>query len=602
MSDAFVRASRVRVSAAHISADAGFRLAAVPDRSTSRQLRPSQHSVRAPFQGAVIQSDATRPSQIAMATSGISAAMPPVSHVADGSSAGLRPSQGGLRRDSAGAAKLCIQRCGIGSSCDCSPRDKLAGIEHDLQRATAAGGARTPAGTSLPGAALAVRMPPRRPSQVPVASTGKDGNDLPRYTLPVLDVVGEGGGQPLDPVVRADMETRLGSDFSSVRIHTGHRAAKSAAAVSATAYTVGNDVVFGHGYFDPASREGRHRLVHELVHVQQQRHGPVPGTDTGGGVAISDPADSLEREAEAIAARVAASPPLANGRGPRDGHQQLQVSAGNQAVAELGTSQGGQPIVQRTIGDGHDLCAPQFAGDIDLEAAYDDEARITMNGMGMPGKRQVERGTPVSKVQKALVDLGYSAVLDTGTYDQPTWDAVKDIKKSNGLGWENMGDVGPGTMDWLNKHFTPPCPRSLPSPPCPPCEPSPCPEGTIPQGDICVLPIKPVPPCTDKDDAEIFQAFQQAQDVCAGVKTGIDILCLGPVANPCDMARDPIIRNLCNLTLGDLGKQDPCKESPAEFYERCTVANVDRDSLDCDPGSNQQLLEKYRKWPGRITS
>jgi hypothetical protein len=180
---------------------------------------------------------------------------------------------------------------------------------------------RIPAGTSFSGAALAARGPLRFPSQVPVGSVGKDGADGPRYTSPVLEVVGRGGGQPLDPAVRADMEARLGSDFSAVQIHTGDKAARSAAAVSATAYTVGHDVVFGQGYFDPASPEGRHRLAHELVHVQQQRNGPVSGTDTGRGVAISDPGDSFEQEAEATATRVVTSPQLVSPGDLRDYHQ-----------------------------------------------------------------------------------------------------------------------------------------------------------------------------------------------------------------------------------------------------------------------------------------
>ena len=207
---------------------------------------------------------------------------------------------------------------------------------------------RMPAGSSFPGAALAARRP-LRPSQVPFGSVGKDGADGPRYTSPILEVVGRGGGQPLDPAVRADMEARLGSDFSDVRVHTGDKAARSAAAVSAAAYTMGSEVVFGQGSFDPASPAGRQRLAHELVHVQQQRQGPVSGTDSGGGVAISDPADSFEREAEATAARVASGPPLrAPGDlpGPRSdakiparfpmrtpaGLLQLQRTAGNRSV------------------------------------------------------------------------------------------------------------------------------------------------------------------------------------------------------------------------------------------------------------------------------
>jgi hypothetical protein len=121
---------------------------------------------------------------------------------------------------------------------------------------------------------------------------------------PVFDVVGKGGGQPLAPQLRAHMEAGLGADFSDVRVHTDAAAARSAAAVSARAYTLGHEVVFGHGSFAPDSPEGKQRLVHELVHVQQQRKGPVPGTDTGTGVTVSDPSDSFEQEAEATATRI----------------------------------------------------------------------------------------------------------------------------------------------------------------------------------------------------------------------------------------------------------------------------------------------------------
>jgi hypothetical protein len=117
------------------------------------------------------------------------------------------------------------------------------------------------------------------------------------------------------------MEARLGSDFSDVRIHVSSQAARSAEAISAAAYTIGSEVVFGQGSFDPASLAGRRRLAHELVHVQQQRQGPVPGTDSGGGVAISDPVDSFEQEAEATAARVVMSAQRVDGRSLRGGHQ-----------------------------------------------------------------------------------------------------------------------------------------------------------------------------------------------------------------------------------------------------------------------------------------
>jgi hypothetical protein len=117
---------------------------------------------------------------------------------------------------------------------------------------------------------------------------------------PVLDVVGSGGGQPLDQETRSDMESRFGTNFGDVRVHTGEAARGSAAAVHAQAYTVGSDIVLAGGY-EPGSAQGRHLLAHELTHVVQQRSGPVDGTDAGGGVAVSDPGDRFEREASAVA-------------------------------------------------------------------------------------------------------------------------------------------------------------------------------------------------------------------------------------------------------------------------------------------------------------
>ncbi|MGH3875224.1 MAG: DUF4157 domain-containing protein [Pseudonocardiaceae bacterium] len=125
---------------------------------------------------------------------------------------------------------------------------------------------------------------------------------------PVLDVVGSGGGSPLDVDTRTDMESRLGHDFGDVRVHTDSRAHDSAQAVNAHAYTVGSNVVFQRDKYDPSSTEGKTMLAHELTHVVQQRSGPVDGTPTGGGVQVSDPSDRFEREAVANADRAMSAP------------------------------------------------------------------------------------------------------------------------------------------------------------------------------------------------------------------------------------------------------------------------------------------------------
>jgi ribosomal protein L12E/L44/L45/RPP1/RPP2 len=125
---------------------------------------------------------------------------------------------------------------------------------------------------------------------------------------PIHDVVGSGGGAPLDTETRADMESRFGTDFSDVRVHTDGAAHDSAKSVNAQAYTVGSNIVFQRDKYDPGSDAGKHMLAHELTHVVQQRSGPVDGTDAGGGVKVSDPSDRFEREAVANADRLMSAP------------------------------------------------------------------------------------------------------------------------------------------------------------------------------------------------------------------------------------------------------------------------------------------------------
>src|SRR5256714_7263553 len=121
---------------------------------------------------------------------------------------------------------------------------------------------------------------------------------------PVKDVIGSGGGSPLDRDTRGFMEGRLGADFGDVRVHTAAKASDSARSVQAHAYTVGNDVVFQSGRYEPESDSGKRMLAHELTHVVQQRSGPVAGTPAPGGIKVSHPSDTFEQAAESSADRV----------------------------------------------------------------------------------------------------------------------------------------------------------------------------------------------------------------------------------------------------------------------------------------------------------
>jgi hypothetical protein len=84
----------------------------------------------------------------------------------------------------------------------------------------------------------------------------------------------KGGGQPLPENDRTFFEPRFGHDFSQVRVHTGTKAAESARAVNARAFTAGTDVVFGAGQYAPEAGKGRMIMARELTHVVQQKQIP----------------------------------------------------------------------------------------------------------------------------------------------------------------------------------------------------------------------------------------------------------------------------------------------------------------------------------------
>jgi hypothetical protein len=81
-------------------------------------------------------------------------------------------------------------------------------------------------------------------------------------------------GKPLDHDIRTFMESGFGHDFGDVRIVADDTAARSAQAITANAYTVGEKIVFNRGQYSPESERGRRLLAHELTHVLQ----PAPST------------------------------------------------------------------------------------------------------------------------------------------------------------------------------------------------------------------------------------------------------------------------------------------------------------------------------------
>ncbi|MEU8976745.1 DUF4157 domain-containing protein [Streptomyces monashensis] len=223
-------------------------------------------------------------------------------------------------------------------------------------------------------------------------------------------------GRPLDDVTRSDMESRLGADFSDVRLHTDAAARASADEVGARAYTSGSHIVIGEGGGD------RHTLAHELTHVIQQRRGPVAGTDHGDGLSVSHPSDRFEREAEANARRALS----------RSGTR--SVSPGHESAGAGGGAHGPGMAVQRFM-------APDPVG-VETEWKATAQAYVRANFKEI-----------AARYARTVLELGEDAAVDRKTMGRifqemrgvdPAWERLKMVEvlaRVNGTAPAEAADI-----------------------------------------------------------------------------------------------------------------------------------------------------------------
>ena len=86
--------------------------------------------------------------------------------------------------------------------------------------------------------------------------------------------------RPLEPQLKGEMENRLGHRFGDVRIHADNDAASLASGLGARAFTVGREIAFAQGSYQPAAPEGRRLIAHELAHAAQQENVGDPARAT----------------------------------------------------------------------------------------------------------------------------------------------------------------------------------------------------------------------------------------------------------------------------------------------------------------------------------
>jgi Domain of unknown function (DUF4157) len=150
----------------------------------------------------------------------------------------------------------------------------------------------------------------------------------PLAAPPLVHEVLRSPGQPMDPGTRSLFESSFGHDFSQVRVHTDANASESARTITARAYTVGRNMVFGSRQYAPDTASGRRLIAHELTHVIQQ--GSV-GYDPGQPVELASSDNGYERAAETAAGQGA---PMGLAKMPADGGQWLQRQAATKSISD----------------------------------------------------------------------------------------------------------------------------------------------------------------------------------------------------------------------------------------------------------------------------
>jgi hypothetical protein len=230
---------------------------------------------------------------------------------------------------------------------------------------------------------------------------------------PIVHEVLRSPGEPLDAGTRSFFEARFGRDLSQVRVHADVKAAASARAVNALAYTVGRDVVFGAGRYRPGALEGKRLLAHELSHVVQQQS--TRPTALASLKLIDD--SRAEREAEHMADRVA---------------QAAKVDARNFNLQKLGLQRQAAPkdLGLKVVGHGASAEAVGLASDRLFEI---------LGGLGAPEETALKDATVELHIiphDKKLTDLPeFASLKGSKTFDGRNYDDLR------GVGGTKVGNI-----------------------------------------------------------------------------------------------------------------------------------------------------------------
>lgn len=179
-----------------------------------------------------------------------------------------------------------------------SPASSTAPPSHAGNAGIGAEAAAGPSPSVSPGfqldSARAAGPPPGQHDSAPIYRSAADLDGIIDHTVAtgLADRARSSTGQALPAALRAQLEHAVDGDLGAVRVHAGGASSLAAAALRARAYTVGTDIHFAAGRYDPVSPAGRRLIAHEVAHAAWH------GGRRGGEPSVSTPGDSEERDAE----------------------------------------------------------------------------------------------------------------------------------------------------------------------------------------------------------------------------------------------------------------------------------------------------------------
>jgi LysM repeat protein len=234
----------------------------------------------------------------------------------------------------------------------------------------------------------------------------KEGDDTSTASEAVASQISttKSSGRSIDKPALSFMESRFGTDFSNVKIHTNNDAVQMNRELDAQAFTVGHDIYFNSGKYAPDSERGKHLLAHELAHTVQQganvdkmlQKTPItdPGTAKAGGGKF-DPLTGIYT--------VAAKDNL-TGIASRFGTTVTEIVKNNPDIKDPNSIKVGQKIFLPDLILPHDPTGMQHS-----EMSFDDYVK----------KWEAEKGRPITPSEKSELERGCVGISSINTGGDP---------------------------------------------------------------------------------------------------------------------------------------------------------------------------------------